>query len=288
MRNAHTIPAADEYADRAEAFALDRWEDEGGAVPPAAEDAGAVSPGAVAAPPGNDTLSGLNRKVAAVGKPVYRTLAAHQRAEAGWDYRHLSVVLDTWYRLFNDHFDLNVPRVPLRLDPAVQRNCAGYFRPGHNEFGLLYEIAVAVPPPGGLDRIRLGDLLGTLLHELLHLDQELHGVPGQNNYHNVAYRDRAAAFGLLVDHRGHQEYAPDSPFLALLSRQGVGHPPAVRDSYAVAPGARPTAIRAVPKPAGKSKLRKWSCGCTNVWVGVATLHARCARPDCGRPFAPCG
>jgi len=40
--------------------------------------------------------------------------------------------------------------------------------------------------------------------------------------------------------------------------------------------------RATPK--GKSKLRKWTCGCTNLRVAVPELEARCLR--CGNRFEP--
>ena len=128
----------------------------------------------------------------------------------------------------NDRFRLGLPQVPLRLDSSIRRNCAGYFRPGHNEFGLAYEIAIAVPMPEQLATLDHGEVLGTLLHEALHLLQELTGMPGRNNYHNSQFRDTAERFGLLVDYRGHQKYSIDSPFLDLLAEYGVEPPLAVR------------------------------------------------------------
>ena len=35
-------------------------------------------------------------------------------------------------------------------------------------------------------------------------------------------------------------------------------------------------------PKGKSKLKKWTCGCQNVRVGTADFHAKCTR--CGNDF----
>src|SRR6185437_10325694 len=97
---------------------------------------------------------------------------------------------------FNDRFRLSLPRVTLRLDHRIRRNCAGYFLPGHNEFGLVYEIAVAVPSPEQLAGMDRGDLLGTLLHEQFHLLQELTGIRGKDkgNYHNAQYRATAEGF----------------------------------------------------------------------------------------------
>jgi hypothetical protein len=36
------------------------------------------------------------------------------------------------------------------------------------------------------------------------------------------------------------------------------------------------------KPKGKSKLKKWSCGCTNIRVAVKEFEAKCLK--CGREF----
>jgi hypothetical protein len=214
-------------------------------------------------------------------------LAAHQAQETAWDYHDLAVFLDEWYARFDDRFQLRLPRVPLRLDPRIRRNCAGYFLPGHNEIGLVFEIAIAVPPPEQLTGIDRGNLLGTLLHEQFHLLQELTGIPGRNNYHNSEYRATTERFGLLVDHRGHQEYANDSLFLDLFTEYRVELPFQVRAKRARTLGENPPPVPPPQKLHGQSKLRKWSCGCTNVRVGVAIFHARCTREDCGKPYHPC-
>ncbi len=229
--------------------------------------------------------SSLNRKVEVVSKPIYGTLAAHQAAETDWDYHDVLLFADAWYTRLNERFRLSVPRVPLRLDPRLHRNCGGHFLAGHNEFGLAYEIAIVVPPPTQLHLLNRGELVGTLLHEQLHLLQELTGVPGANNYHNAQYRHTAERFGLLVDHRGHQTYAADSLFLELLAEQGVDPPRFVAEKRTT--GSMPSAGFGKRRPPGHSTLRKWSCGCTNVRVGVAEFHARCTRPDCGSLYRPC-
>jgi hypothetical protein len=273
---------------------LNRWADDGGPVPeeyypprPGTTLSHFVRPTRQSQPIVNGKTSSLNRKAAVVEKLVYTTLAAHQSEEADWDYHDLAVFLDEWYARFNDRFRLSLPRVPLRLDPRIRRNCAGYFLPGHNEFGLVYEIAVAVPPPEQLAGIDRGDLLGTLLHEQFHLLQELTGISGRNNYHNAQYRGTTERFGLLVDHRGHQKYATDSLFLDLLAEFGVELPYPVLAERAALRGESPLPTPPAKKAPGQSKLRKWSCGCTNVRVGVAEFFAKCTRQECGKPFKQC-
>lgn len=229
----------------------------------------------------------LNPKERLVRKPVYHHLAVHQRGEQEWDYHFLAGTLDAWYERLDRHFGLALPRVPLRLDPRIRHTCAGYFRAGHNEFGLACEIAVRVPPATGLAALDLGDVIGTLLHELLHLKQELTGVPGKDNYHNVAFRRLAAGVGLVVDARGRQAYEPDGAFLDLLRTHGIAPPAAAAAPRGVAAGTvpptSPSPVRVAPR---RSRLAKWTCGCTNVWVGVRVLYARCDR--CGGRFLPAG
>ena len=59
-------------------------------------------------------------------------------------------------------------------------------------------------------------------------------------------------YGLVIDRRGHTTYLDNSPFIDLLRRFGVNVPPL---DVLSAPQERQR---------GDSKLKKWSCGCTNV------------------------
>lgn len=193
----------------------------------------------------------------AVDEPVYRVLAEHQRAEE-WDLQGVLCALLRWAEIFNTEFKLEVPNLSLRVD-WLSRNRLGHFRYGHNGFGLRNEIAIN---RRYLDQRDFWQVLGTLLHELLHAYQQAHGKPGKGNYHNREFRKKAQQYGLIVDQRGFTQYAPDSPFLDLLRKHDVHVP-------------------AVPPPAvahrGASKLKKWSCGCTNVRVAVADFRAKCLR-----------
>jgi hypothetical protein len=234
--------------------------------------------------PGVDPASGINRKAEGVAKPVYPTLAEHQRAETDWDFHPLHAQLDAWWNIIDDEFGLRLPRTVLRLDTKLRTNCAGYFRPGHNELGLLMEIAIGVPPAEEMDTLDFPEVLGTLAHEMLHLDQELNGHPGKHNYHNRQYQQKAAALGLRVDGKGHQTYDLDGPFLALIRRHGVEMPRQVQIELARLAGV-PLPPMPVRKKKSRSKLRKWSCKCPqNVRVGAAIFIAHC--PRCESPFVP--
>lgn len=198
---------------------------------------------------------------------VYEALAGHQTSEP-WAARGVIAELHRWVPIFNERFGLEIPEVALGID-RLRMTRLGHFRPGHNGFGLKGEIVINDRYLGGRDG---WETLGTLFHELLHAWQQAHGRPGRGNYHNKQLREKAARYGLLIDPRGYTEYEPDSPFTRLLAEFGVDVPALDR----------PAAPRC--GPAGSSKLKKWSCGCTNVRVAVRDFRARCL--NCGREFLP--
>lgn len=197
-------------------------------------------------------------------KPVYRALAEHQVHEESWELRELLAWLQVWSNRFIDEFTLAIAETSLCVDWLDSRRY-GHFRRGLNGFGLVGEIA--------LNRRYLScrepwELLGTLLHELLHAWQEKHGRPGRHNYHNAEFRRKARAYGLVIDSRGHTHYEADSRFFQLLTQHGV-EAPAIPPNPCVLPG--------------QSKLKKWTCGCRppiNVRVAVPHFHARCLWCGC--------
>ena len=125
-------------------------------------------------------------------------------------------------------------------------------------------------------------ILGVLLHELLHSEQQALGIDGKatrNNYHNSAFIDRAKSFGLIVDHYGHQKYAlPPTAFSQLLAQHCVEVPSLSNDESIE------------PKPlwtgSGNSKLKLWMCSChpkpIRVRVAISDFRAKCLK--CGQLF----
>ena len=196
---------------------------------------------------------------------VYEALATHQTSEP-WAARGVIAELHRWVPIFDERFGLGIPEVALGID-RLRATRLGHFRPGHNGFGLKGEIIINRRHLEGREGWQT---IGTLFHELLHAWQQAHGSPGRGNYHNKQLREKAARYGLVIDQRGYTEYEPDSPFTRLLAEFGVDVPPLER------PAARPC------RTAGSSKLKKWSCGCTNVRVAVRDFRARCL--NCGREF----
>jgi hypothetical protein len=201
-------------------------------------------------------------------RPIYRALADHQVSEE-WDFGPFVAELHRWALIFDAAFELRVPEVSLAID-RLRRTRMGQFREGHNQFGLKGEIILN-------DLYLIGvlepfEVLGTLLHEMLHGWQQAYGKPGKHNYHNKQFREKAREYGLIIDDRGRTEYDPDGRFFSLLRQHGMELPDL------------PTPSRAVRRR-GDSKLKRWSCGCTNVRVAVPNFHARCLR--CGQDFFRC-
>lgn len=193
---------------------------------------------------------------------VYDALADHQRSQ-DWLLKALFTELQRWVGIYDVEFNLQIPSISLCVD-SLSRRCLGHFRYGHNGFGLEGEIAIN---HRYLEQREFWQVLGTLLHEMLHAWQQTHGTPGKGNYHNVQFRHKAHAYGLIVERNGVTQYEQENPFTKLLRKHGI-------------------VVPHIPKPTtrcrGSSKLKKWSCGCTNVRVAVSSFRAKCLA--CGNIF----
>jgi len=196
---------------------------------------------------------------------VYGVLARHQVSET-WHGRNLIESLQEWASPFISEFKLDIPEVVLCVEDLPISSFGG-FRCGHDGFGLKGEIALNARHLSGPDG--QWEVLGVLLKHLLHAWQQAHGTPSGRCHHNKELRDKAAELGLLVNDKGLLGFAADGPFKELLRRHGVSVPAEKK----------PIPER---RPAGDSKQKKWSCGCTNVRCAVPELYAQCLK--CGQVF----
>ncbi len=212
-------------------------------------------------------MKSVTDKVVARGQ-VYDIVAKHQLHEP-WHGQPMIELLQTWADRFVAEFNLDIPEVVIGIDPLP---CTRYgqFRMGHNGLGLRGEITLNARY---LDGTRpLWEILGTLLHELLHGWQQAHGTPSKKNHHNRELREKAAQLGLLIGPTGLTGYVAGGPFKALLGQFGVE---------------APATESPIPerRPRGDSKQKKWSCGCTVGRFGVATVNLRCE--TCGKRMELC-
>jgi hypothetical protein len=153
---------------------------------------------------------------------VYAVLANHQSSDHSWALHQLLKWLQVWKDRFISEFKLEIKDISFCVD-WLHWQRYGHFRPGHNGFGLLGEVAIN---RRYLFHREPWQLLGTLLHELLHAWQDVHGKPGKGNYHNRQFRTKAAVYGLIIDEAGRTEYESDSPFMLICPHQKSTHAPA--------------------------------------------------------------
>lgn len=144
-------------------------------------------------------------------------------------------------------------------------------------------------------------VLQTLLHEMVHLWQQMFGDPGKNNYHNKEWHKEAARVGLVTDPKDRVGYTkPGEGFERALVefkprveripfRLGAGLPSLPPPG----PGGGDDDDEGGEggggaEPPTKGKQRKWTCGCG---FGVRVAKTRDGQPyfnatcgDCGERF----
>ena len=188
-----------------------------------------------------------------------------------WELNTLASELYWWVDFFNIAFfrDQPVPIPAISFEKTKISNL-GHYVIGRNAFGIKENI--------NINRVHLKrpmwDLLATLLHEMTHSWQYLYGNPSKSWFHNKEFQTKLLEFGIVTDNKGCHLGLGD-PFVYLLKKHGV------ELNHNKDPGG---IIKIPPKekPKGKSKLRKWTCGCTNIRVAVSDLEAKCLK--CGNRF----
>jgi hypothetical protein len=197
---------------------------------------------------------------------ITAALAQHQR-DTEWDRRVTFEKLQGWRETFDREFNLQIPDVALCVD-RLRADRLGHYRCGRNGFGLRGEVAINtmyVSPD------RFWRVLGTLLHELVHAWQYIHGYPTRG-HHNREFIRKLASLGIIYHRGGGSEFPSSSPFRALLAEHNVAVPPETGEH--------------LPDPAVRAPIAKWSCSCTSVRVCSPRdrrLVATCL--NCGHPFS---
>jgi len=188
-----------------------------------------------------------------------------------WALCDLCWELYWWVDFFNIAFFKGQPApVPaLSFERTTVRTLAHHVI-GRNGFGIKQKINLN---RSCLDRPRW-DILTTLIHEMLHSWQEVYGNPSNSWFHNKEFGIKMLEFGILVDNKGRHMGLTD-PFVFMLKKHGI--------EFGINSGSDGIIkIPAKPHPKGKSKLRKWTCGCQNVRVGKSEFKATCDL--CGNRF----
>ena len=204
-------------------------------------------------------------------EPINIAIMENEKSAYDWALSNLAWQLYWWVNFFNIAFfrDESVP-VPVISFQRTKVTTLGHYVPGRNSLGLLENINVNT---AHLNR-PLWDILATLIHEMCHSWQKIYGKPSKSWFHNKEFQLKMSGFGIVINSKGCHLGVGD-PFVFLLRKHGI-----VFDHTR-----NPDGIIKIPpktKPKGKSKLKKWSCGCTNIRVGVKDLEAKCLK--CGNKF----
>jgi hypothetical protein len=185
-----------------------------------------------------------------------------------WGFNELAWELYWWVDFFNVVFFKN-QSVPV---PAIsfERNKVtnlGHYIIGRNAFGIKENININ---SAHLNR-PLWDILATLLHEMTHSWQATYGKPSNSWFHNKEFQLKMLEFGIICNSKGCHHGVGD-PFVYLLKKHGI--------VFNRLTELEPDGILKIPpkaKSKGKSKLKKWTCGCTNIRVAVKDFEAKCLK-----------
>lgn len=207
-----------------------------------------------------------------VEETINAELREHALDAEDWQYRDRIRWLHEWADRFNQAFRLGLRTPAIRLEPISSQRM-GTYRFGRNGFGIRDEITLNSKYLNSPQ----ADQLATLLHELLHEWQSLYGKPGRRNYHNREFQQKAYLYGLVVDARGRHVGIAAGRFTVLLAQYEI--------DFRSLPFSDPDTPPTRRTRRGESKLKKWSCGCTNVRCAVE-LAATCRR--CGNLFQEAG
>jgi hypothetical protein len=221
----------------------------------------------------------MNRTMAVTDK-INIEIRRNQIEAHDWELHAKIIELDWWCNAFNAALFRGQPvPVPVLTFESARVNTLGHYRIGRNDFGVREQI--------NLNRKHINrpmwDILATLLHEMVHSWEYAYLPEGQrtnNWYHKKGFRQKLASFGIETNDKG-QHVRVGGEFVYLLHRHAVPFAVDIREllkafkeGVSIDPGER--------KKKGSSKLKKWSCGCTNVRVAVEDFQATCRK--CGNDF----
>lgn len=228
-------------------------------------------------PIGYDSALEFNTNDNISPESINKELMHHQISTEDWGHNSLVKDLHLWAERFIFEFKLKTTTPAIMIDD-INHNWYGRYTHGRNGFGLRNEIAINEIY---LHQQEYWKILGALLHELLHAEQEQTGKPGSRNYHTKPFRDRAETYGLIVSPSGYTQYSPaPSPFWDLLEKYGI-------KSEGYLPPSQ--AIPESPVKTSKSKLKLWICQCkpqpVHVRVAIRDFQAKCLK--CGQMFKLC-
>lgn len=169
-----------------------------------------------------------------------------------------------------------LPKVVITVQSARKQKAWGWF--SKNAWTDKSERTIPEINIGAESLTRpLDELLGTLIHEMVHLCNWFNDVEdcGETGYHNKHFKAGAEAVGFEVEKTNH---GYNTTKLTPMVTKIIKGAKADSKLFAMCRGAYGKGKEKKPG----SKLKKWFCGCTNVRVAVADFDATCNL--CGNNF----
>ncbi|MFH1126557.1 MAG: SprT-like domain-containing protein [archaeon] len=201
-----------------------------------------------------------------MAEEINRNLREHESSVGDWYLKNAVKYLYRFFDLFNAQwFSGRLPQAVIAFK-KTRVTSLGHYRFGRNEFGLKHEINMNSQY---MER-PFCQIVATLLHEMIHLEEDLLGMTpkkSSGNHHSKFFRDRAGLLGIPSDAKGYS-LGMGEPFTGFIQAHGVR---IIEEKKGE---------RKFKK--GKSNLKKYSCGCTNVRVGKKEFSALCRL--CGKEF----
>jgi len=197
-----------------------------------------------------------------------KTIMNNENGDQYWMLNDLLWEIYWWFDFFNIAFFKAQPVPPPPISCKKENLTLGHHIVGHGDFDSkqnCYKVHLCRP---------LWEILVISCHEMTHAWQALFGKPSNSWYHNKEFCCKMMECGIACDKSG-RDYGIKDPFAFILNRHGI-----VLNYLTDSNGL--IRIPPITKPKGKSKLKKWSCGCTNVRVAVKDFQAKCIR--CGNDF----
>jgi len=178
---------------------------------------------------------------------INKQIKLNEISKDEWEYVSIARKAHRWIDLMiADFFDGMLP-TPYLTFKKSRINSFGHFNNALNEVAASNEVNLNVKH---LDRSEL-EIASTILHQLCHLWQRMHGTPGKHYYHNFEFQTKTLQLGIPSNVKGVTQELRN-PFLSWAKKNKIK--------------GNPKDLKLVKKIKGKSKLKAWCCPKCNIKI----------------------
>lgn len=196
----------------------------------------------------------------------FRTHIEDKLESGDWEHQPFVTLLFEWTDIFMTNLNLNIP-LPIIGVGKLRKTRIAQYRESRNDLALNFEVIFNSIHTGR----PIWKSLATLLHELCHCWQHMHGKSGKGNNHNKEFRSYAGSFGLVINTKGMMT-VEEGRFTELLEANGVEYDLSDESTTDDVDEKRPKKV-------------KWTCQCEMFSMRVEegmTPNILCN--DCGKKY----